>query len=63
MTFASAERAYLSPPEDWSCTRCEDDDAMDHDDCVEAAADERDDAMRDRAEQDADARRGDGEDS
>ena len=50
MTFASAERAYLTPPEDYSCERCEDDDAMDHDDCIEAAADEYDDAMADRAE-------------
>jgi hypothetical protein len=50
MSFASAERAYLTPPDDHSCTRCEDDDAMDHDDCIEAAADERDDAMRDRAD-------------
>jgi len=58
MTFASAERAYLTPPEDYSCTRCEDDDAMDHDDCVEAAADAYDDAMAERAE----ARREAGED-
>jgi len=50
MTFASAERAYLTPPEDYSCTRCEDDDDMDHADCVEAAADAYDDAMADRAE-------------
>jgi hypothetical protein len=50
MTFASAERAYLTPPEDDSCERCEDDDAMDHADCIEAAADERDDAMAERAE-------------
>lgn len=50
MTFASAERAYLTPPEDYSCTRCEDDDDMDHNDCIEAAADAYDDAMADRAE-------------
>jgi len=50
VTFASAERAYLTPPEDWSCERCEDDDSLDHDDCIEAAANERDDAMRDRAD-------------
>jgi hypothetical protein len=50
MTFASAERAYLTPPDDYSCERCEDDDAMDHADCIEAAAVERDDAMAERAE-------------
>ena len=50
MSFASAERAYLSPPEPHSCERCEDDPDMDHDDCIEAAADEYDDAMAARAE-------------
>ena len=58
MTFASAERAYLSPPEDWSCTRCEDDDTLDHDDCLELDAQDREDA----AIEAADARREDGED-
>lgn len=55
MTFRGPS---MEPPDDDSCTRCEDDDAMDHDDCIEAAADERDDAMADRAE----ARREAGED-
>jgi hypothetical protein len=50
VTFASAERAYLTPPDDDSCTRCEDGDAMDHADCIEAAADAYDDAMADRAQ-------------
>jgi hypothetical protein len=50
VTFASAERAYLTQPEDWSCEHCEDDDSLDHDDCVEAAADAYDDAMAERAE-------------
>lgn len=63
MTFASAERAYLTPPEDWSCERCEDDDSLTHDDCLEIDAQDRDDAMAERAEaraeQDEDARRGD----
>jgi len=50
MTFASAERAYLSPPDDYSCTRCEDDDAMDHDDCLDLDAQDREDALAERAE-------------
>ncbi len=50
MTFAAAERAYLQPPDDWSCERCEDDENIDHDSCIEAAADAYDDAMAERAE-------------
>ena len=50
MSFASAERAYLTPPEPWSCERCEDDPDMDHDDCIDAAQDAYDDAMIERAE-------------
>jgi len=58
MTFAAAERAYLTPPEPHECERCEDDPDMDHNDCIEAAADAYDDAMAERA----DARREAGED-
>jgi hypothetical protein len=50
MTFASAERAYLTPPEDYSCSWCEDDADADHGDCIEAAADAYEDAMIQRAE-------------
>jgi hypothetical protein len=50
MTFASAERAYLSPPDDDFCTRCEDSDDLTHDDCLELDAQDRDDAMAERAE-------------
>ena len=50
MSFASAERAYLQPPEDWSCERCEDDPDMDHDDCIDAAQDAYDEEMERRAE-------------
>jgi len=50
MSFASAERAYLTPPDDYSCTRCEDDDDMDHDDCIEDAAQAFEDAQIERAD-------------
>jgi len=58
MTFAAAERAYLSAPEPDSCQWCEDDDSLDHDDCRERAQDEADQAAIERAE----ARREGGED-
>ena len=51
MTFAAAERAYLAAPEPDSCTRCEDDPDMDHDECIEAAADAYDDALLARQEE------------
>ena len=50
MTFAAAERHYLSPPDDFSCPRCEDSDDLDHSDCLEIDAQDRDDAMAERAE-------------
>ena len=50
MTYAAAERAYLQPPDDWSCTRCEDSDELTHSDCLEIDAQDREDAMAERAE-------------
>ena len=49
MTFRMPSSFY-EPPEDWSCERCEDDDTIDHDSCVEAAADAYADAMAERAD-------------
>ena len=45
MTFAAAERAYLTPPDDYSCERCEDVDSIDHDECVELAEEARGDYL------------------
>jgi hypothetical protein len=50
MTFAAAERAYLTPPEPHECERCEDDPDMDHDDCIEAEIDAAEEAAIDRAQ-------------
>ena len=50
MSFASAERAYLTPPEPHECERCEDDPDMDHDDCIEAARDDFEQIAIDRAD-------------
>ena len=50
MTFASAEAAYLDPPEPFSCERCEDDPKLTHDDCLYTEADAAEDAAIARAE-------------
>ena len=45
MNFASLD----NPPED-SCERCEDSEDLTHDDCLELDAQDREDAMAERAE-------------
>jgi hypothetical protein len=47
--------AWLEPPDDDSCERCEDDPAMDHADCIEAARDAHDDHLIDQEEARRDA--------
>jgi len=49
MTFHMPD-SYYEPPEDYSCERCEDSPDIDHDDCIEAAAEAYEDAMIERGE-------------
>ena len=50
MSFASAERAYLTPPEPHECPWCEGDPDMTYADCRERAQDAYEDAQIDRAD-------------